>query len=157
MKLTELEKNISILEDIHEIQNMHREFVLWLNNRQYEEWLNRKASQEIIEYFSDRVTAEIDTEGVVKGKIGVIQLFGELIKKGEIPGARYIVSQPVITVDGDTAKGSWVSFRFKGNVTTPPASIKIESWEQGKHECEYIKDAGKWKFLHMKWLMPWPK
>jgi hypothetical protein len=156
MKLDELERSVGILEDVHQIENMHREFVLWLNNRQYEEWLNRKASKEIIEYFSDRVTAEIGGSGVVRGKIGVIQLFGELISKGELPGARYIVSQPVITVDGDTAKGTWVSFRFRGNPTTPPASIKIENWEQGKHECEYIKNAGKWKFLHMKWVMPWP-
>ena len=152
-----MERYVSILEDIQKIENMHREFIFWLNNRQFEEWLNRKASQEIIDFFSDKVTAEIGTEDVIKGKISVIQLFGELISKGELPGARYIVSQPVITIEGDTAKGSWVSFRFRGNPTTPPSSIKIESWEQGKHDCEYIKEAGKWKFLHMKWVMPWPK
>jgi hypothetical protein len=157
MKLVELERNISVLENIHEIENMHREFIFWLNHRQFEEWLNQKASKEIIDYFSDNVTAEIGTAEARKGKISVIQLFGELISKRELPGARYIVSQPDITVEGDNAKGSWISFRFKGNPTTPPSAIKIESWEQGRQDCKYVKEDGKWKFLNMKWAMPWPE
>ena len=39
MTLEELEKKVRALDDIEEIKNLHREYIFWLNNRQFKEMI----------------------------------------------------------------------------------------------------------------------
>lgn len=147
MTLEELEKSVKSLEDAVEIQNMHREYVTWLNNKQWDL---------MIDCFAKNAVAEIGLYGVQRGKEEIAKLFTEVIAKGELPKGRQIVDQPVITVEGDRAKGYWVMYRFFDTPSTPAPATQVVKWEQGRYDCEYLREDGKWKFSHFKWTPIWP-
>ena len=147
MTLEELEKDVKALEDIVEIENMHREYVTWLNSEQWDL---------IIDFFSKTAITEMGPYGVQKGKGEIAKLFGEVLAKGKQPMGRQIVDQPVITVEGDSAKGYWVVYRFFDVASTPAPATQVVKWEQGRHDCEYVREDGKWKFSYLKWTLLWP-
>lgn len=157
MTLEELERSVKTLEAVLEIENMHRDFVFWLNNRQSEEWLNQKELTEMIECFTDNAVTEISSHGVQKGKEEITGLLKELTDKDYLSVGRYILAQPIITVEGDTAKGCWVLYRYSEIPSTPPSATQVVDWEQGKCDCEYVREGGKWKFSNMKLISPWPE
>lgn len=66
------------------------------------------------------------------------------------------VVHPIISVDGDTAKGMWLLYlqyalprKFKSR---PPSMTTDDApdWEQGYYEMEYIRQDGKWKISFLK-------
>ena len=149
MTLEELEKSVRELEDLNEIQNMHREYVFWFNCQQW---------NEIIDCFAENAMTEMGPHGVQKGKEEIAGLFREVIAKSERYKGRHIVSQPVIDVEGDTARGYWVTYCFVDIPTAiPKLAVQVVNWEQGRYECEYVKEDGKWKFSYLKWIIPWPE
>ncbi|MFC1920314.1 nuclear transport factor 2 family protein [Chloroflexota bacterium] len=156
MTLEELEKNVQTLEDINEIENMHRDFIYWLNNRQSEEWLNEIEFTKAIEYFTATAVIEMSSYGIHRGKHEVNKLLERLVSEVAFSGGRIIVTQPIIEVDGDKAEGRWVTYRFTEAPTSPPNTKLVLNWEQGECISGYVKEDGKWKFGSMKWTYPWP-
>jgi hypothetical protein len=59
---------------------------------------------------------------------------------------------PVITVDGDHAKGHWMLYIFIAD----PATGVVSRFLQGRYDCEYTRENGKWKFSKLVWTNPWP-
>ena len=156
MTLEELERNVQILEDVVAIENMHRDFIYRLNNRQSEEWLNEIEFPKMIAGFIDDAVVEMTSYGKYKGKTAISELLEKLISEVAFSGGRIIVSQPIIEVDGDKAGGRWVTYRFTEVPTSPPNTRQVIGWEQGECTCEYVRDDGNWKFGTMKWVYPWP-
>lgn len=145
MTLEELEKKLRILEDIEAIKNLHHEYIFQLNNRQWDE---------IIDGFVEDATTNIGHHGLRKGKAEITKLFKEVISKinvGKVRDAHFAV-QPVISVEGDKAKGHWLMYIMIADPTTGNAS----RFTQGRHDCEYVKVDGKWKFKSVKYTRPWP-
>ena len=50
--------------------------------------------------------------------------------------------EPDITVDGDTAEGTWLVYMLFSKPTI--------QWVQGVNECQYRKEGGKWKISKLK-------
>ena len=48
----------------------------------------------------------------------------------------------MLTIDGDTARGTWTVYIF--------FSVPNIEWVQGRHDCEYVKVNGEWKFSKLK-------
>ena len=84
------------------------------------------------------------------GKEAVTRFFKEVIHKN-VSGSKegHFTGQPVISVDGDRAKGHWMFYRF----VPGPSPTR---WVQGRYDCEYVKVNGKWKFRFLKLTRPWP-
>ena len=151
MKLEELEKRINVLEDIKEIKDLHREYIFWLASQKWDE---------IVECFAENATIEIATQRPRKGREEITTLFKDVVGRGNvIPGVKLhrggqFLFQPVITVDGERAKGHWILDRFYDDPSTPGGStLKVR---RGKYNTEYVKEDGKWKFSYLKWEVPWP-
>lgn len=146
MTLDELEKRVKVLEDVEEIKKLHRDYIFWLDNKQFEE---------MIECFAKDATEEIGgTGGARKGKEEIAKVFREVIAKEPSAKGGHILVQPVITVEGDRAKGYWTMYRF--DTFTTPAG-QLVKWAQGRYDCEYIRENGKWKFSSLKYTIPWPE
>jgi hypothetical protein len=145
----ELEKNVKTLEDITEIQNMHRDFSFWLNSGQ-------KECEDVIDYFAQNATMEVEGLGVKKGKKEIAQFLKELAAKGTLPAGRHMLMQPIIDVNGDKASGYWNMIYFTDVPTTPPPVRRVTDWVQGKYDCEYVREGGKWKFSSLRLTCPWP-
>jgi hypothetical protein len=132
MTLEELEKRITTLEDFEEIKKLHKECVYCLANRKRDD---------LLDCFAEDGTADIDTYGLRKGKKEIEDLvkneFDKLPKATGRP-----VGQPVISVEGDKAKGHFVLYTLPYG----PSS----TWRQGRCDHEYVKIDGKWKFSLVK-------
>jgi hypothetical protein len=144
MTLKEVEKRLQTLEDIEEIRRLHHDYVYQLNNKQYDE---------IIASFADDGWANIWKHGLHKGKAELTKLFKVNITQINAGSVAHFVVEPVITVDGDKARGYWMLYMlFSDPVTGLPSK-----WSQGRHDAEYVKINGKWKFYSVKFTRPWPR
>ena len=146
MILEELQKRIMALRDIEEIKKMHRDYVLGVNNREFEKILN---------YFAENAIVEIRTYGRRKGKEEIERLFKEEIAKHKHPKGKHILIQPVISVEGQTAKGYWIMDLFSYESTS--TGRLMATYETGRYDCKYVKEGGKWRFNYLRLRSPWPE
>jgi hypothetical protein len=58
-----------------------------------------------------------------------------------------IVVHPVITLDGDTAKGKWLLYMLYSY----PRTGQMMFFVQGFYENEYVRENGRWKIRLMTW------
>ncbi|MBN2239137.1 MAG: nuclear transport factor 2 family protein [Dehalococcoidales bacterium] len=146
MSLEELEKRLAYLEDQLAIRDLHHEYLFQLNNKQWDD---------IIETFTEDGWAHIGHHGKWEGKDQVTKLFKERISQmnagREIRDAHNAID-PVIEINGNKAKGHWLMYIFISNPDTNETKIT-----QGRHDCEYEKIDGKWKFKSVKYTRPWPR
>jgi len=145
MTLENLEKRVRALEDIEEIKKLHRDYIFWLDDKEFEK---------MIDCFAEDATEEIGKTGIHKGKEEIAKVFREVIAQQPSAKGGHILVQPVISVEEDKAKGYWTMYRF--DIFSTPAG-QLVKWEQGRYDCEYIKENGKWKFTSLKYTFPWPE
>jgi len=148
MNLGEMSKEVQALEAIEAIKNLHNEYIFFLRNQQFED---------MIPLFADDAVLEIRNFGPRTGIGEISKLFREYIPwEKNIPRGNSLV-QPVITVNGNTAKGHWLLYHFRCDYTKNEGDGFLSSWEQGYYDCEYVRVGDKWKFKHVKFTSPWPQ
>lgn len=140
MTLDELGKRVQVLEDIEEIKKLHTNYIYWLCKLQWDNMLD---------CFAEDATLELMDQGVRKGKQEISEVFHNVLAKMIKLNDGHFVGQPVISVNGDKAKGYWILYLFFSE-----PSVR---WMQGRQECEYVKVDGKWKFSSVKFINPWPE
>ena len=135
MSLEDLEKRVKAIEDLEEIKKLHQNYINLMDNLQYEE---------VLDLFTEDATAEVRNSGVKRGKKELSEVYlGVLAKaRGTTRFDGHMAIEPDITVDGDTAKGTWLIYMLFSKPTI--------QWVQGKNECEYRKENGKWKISKLK-------
>ena len=136
MTLEELEKRVQALEDAEAIKIMQREYMSCHDNLQFERALD---------FFTDDAEVEVRSSGVMKGRENYAKIFLGLQARRPKRHDGHLVGQPVLTVTGDTARGHWIVYMF--------FSVPTIEWIQGRHDCEYRKENGEWKFafIRTKW------
>jgi ketosteroid isomerase-like protein len=134
MSLKDLEKRIQILEDAECIKRLHQNYICLMDNLQYEA---------VLDLFTEDATVEIRNSGVKHGRKEIVKIYNTLAKhRGTSRFDGHMAIEPDITVDGDTAKGTWLIYMLFSRPTI--------QWVQGKNECEYQKIDGKWKISKLK-------
>jgi hypothetical protein len=149
MNITELEKHITLLEDIQAIQDLQQMYGYYMDTHRREE---------IVRLWSDNAESlELESVGLFLGKKGVERFFlkNDLLKgdEKEVPNwvnILILMSQPVITVapDGRTAKGRWNTWLAEAMLV---AGAPHQQWLQGYYENEYVKENGRWLFKKLHW------
>ena len=140
-KIEKLEKKVRELEDLEEIKMMHREYLFYISNLEFDKALD---------CFTDDIVSDVANYGVIQGKEAVTKFFKEVIYKNVATSRdAHFTGQAVIELDGDKAKGHWMFYRFLGR---PAAQV----WVQGRYDCEYARVDGQWKFSLLKMKRPWP-
>ncbi len=139
MKLEELEKRLRSLEDKEAIKDLHREYVYLLITQQWDD---------MIECFAEDATAVIASHPRRTGKKEIRTLLTEEIAKHVPKDEGHMVTQPVISVDGDKARGHWLLYVF-----LPAPAL---GWRQARYDCEYVRVDGAWKFSSLVFQAPWP-
>ncbi len=149
-RLKALEKKVGILDDINEVKRLQRV---------YSYYVQHMMRDEIYDCFADHPDVALYwLEGTWLGKEGVKQYFGVGSDRPEPqPGFLHQV-MPIAGVvdvepDGKRAKGRWYAY---GGVCIPDKEGKLRgSLVGGIYEIEYIKEDGVWKFLTIKWIIPY--
>ncbi len=133
MSLEELEKRVKAIEDLEEIKKLQRRYMSHLDNLEF-----GQAS----EMFSEDATVEIRDSGVRRGRKEIADVYLGVLARRKERHDGHMVGQPIITVEGDTAKGTWVVYMLFSKPSV--------QWVQGRHDCEYVKEDGQWKFSKLK-------
>ncbi|MFC1533730.1 nuclear transport factor 2 family protein [Thermodesulfobacteriota bacterium] len=149
--LEEIENRLKAIEDLEEIKKLHRDYIFWLSNHQWDD---------MVDCFAEDAVAEIGKHGEQKGKNAIRASFdSDISKVASYQKGGQILIQPVITVDGDSARGYWSWYRLNTEFRSPSGqSVQLFGPEmQAKYDCEYKKEKGKWKFSRMELTRPWPE
>jgi hypothetical protein len=135
MALEELEKRVRALEDIEEIKKLHQKYINLMDNLQYEE---------VLDLFTEDGTAEVRNSGVKRGRKGLTEIYIDGLAKarGNSRFEGHLAIEPDITVDGNTARGTWLIYML--------FSKPVIEWVQGRNDSEYEKVNGTWKIKSMK-------
>jgi hypothetical protein len=144
LTLEELEKRVTLQEDILEIENLQKMYGYYFDNKMFEE---------VIDLFSENTESiEITDHGVFKGKEGVRRIYGGMIGRPfpreiffEVMQAQGIVE---VSPDGKTAKGRFYTPSFEAR---PFGGYVKSTWQFGVYNNEYIKEEGKWYFKKFHW------
>jgi hypothetical protein len=140
--LEELEKRVRELEHKDQIKDLHRDYLFHISNLEFDEALD---------CFSETIIVEIADYGKREGKKDVTKFFKDVIYKNVSQSHQgHFTGQAVISVEGQRAKGHWMFYRFL------PQPSKVR-WVQGRYDCEYVREDGKWKFSFLKLTRPWPE
>lgn len=147
MSIEELEKRIQILEDMDQIQKLQVHYVNCLTTASW---------PEVHDCFSDSATIDFP-QGVYRGKDEIIAVFRDLVAQMHVGLEGNFVVHPIVTVDGDTAKGSWLLYIQFARPRALPEDFSAliggedADWMQGFYEMEYVRENGEWKISLLKW------
>jgi hypothetical protein len=145
-----LEKRVRAIEEMEEIKRLHRKYIYWMTNHQWEK---------VVECFAEDAVAEMPSTGIKKGKKSIEEAFRTKIAEEEaFQKGGHLLAQPVITLGVDKAEGYWTMYRFVYDFQSPGGEVVhlFGPELQGKFDCEYVKEKGEWKFGKMKFERPWP-
>ncbi len=138
----ELQAKVRELEDIENIKKLHREYLFYISNLEFDEALD---------CFSPDIVVDVANYGIKQGKEDVTKFFKEVIYQNVLQSKdAHFTGQAVISVEGAKAKGHWMFYRLLQRPSTP-------GWVQGRYDCEYVKLDGQWKFSYLKMKRPWPE
>ena len=147
MNLEQLEQKIRVLEDIEEIKKLQAQYVNCLLLAKFEDMFDCFSKDGILDLHAGRA----------EGREQMRKLFDERLKYSHIGQEGEFAVHPIITVDGDKAKGSWlhyIQFAQPRKLIQKPGLLERENapdWLQGYYEAEYIRENGKWKISFLKW------
>ena len=148
MSSEEVEKRLRTLEDIEEIKQLQARYVDCLITIEWDE---------LFKCFTDDATVDLHS-GLARGKAEIIKLFTEKIAITHVGTEGLYVVHPIITVDGDKAKASWLlytHFSQPHKIQVDPAKsddmADAPDWMQGYYKMEYIRVDGKWKIKLLRW------
>jgi hypothetical protein len=135
MSLEDLEKRVQALEDLEAIKKLHQTYIDLMDDLEYEK---------VLDLFTEDGTAEVRNFGLKRGRKELRETYIEGLARhrGTNRDEGHMAIEPDITVEGDTARGTWLIYMLFSRPT-------IE-WVQGKNECEYRKENGKWKIRSLK-------
>lgn len=134
MSLEELELRIKAIEDLEAIKKLHQKYMDRMDTLQYDD---------ILKLFTEDATVEVRDSGIKSGKKDISEIYQAIAKiKGKIRDNAHLVVHPDITVNGDTASGTWLVYML---FCDPP-----RHWVQGRNECEYRREGDRWKISKLK-------
>ena len=131
-RLRELEAKTRVMEDIEAIKQLQY---------RYKNAFMQARWDEVLDCFDENATIDIKPDGtnVGKGMAEVKRQFGNMAK-AHLGAETDLVYHPIISVSGDTAKGTWMVTDTMHIIDQPMQSI------YGIYTAEYVKVNGKWKF-----------
>ncbi len=134
MSLEELEKRVKAIEDLEEIKKLHQRYINLMDDLKY---------REVLDLFTDDCTSEVRDSGEKRGKKEIEELYTKIATiRGVVRYDGHLAVEPDITVDGDTARGTWLIYML----FSKPAI----NWVQGRNDCEYKKVDGQWRIRKLK-------
>jgi ketosteroid isomerase-like protein len=150
-ELEDLRRRVEALEDMEDIKKLHRDYIFWLSNHQWDK---------MIECFAEDAVAWIGKHGEQKGKEAIKASFNsDISKTATYQKGGQLLIQPVISVKGEKAEGYWSWYRLNTHFTSPSGQ-KVQLFGanmQARYDCEYKKENGSWKFSKLKLIRPWPE
>ena len=133
--LEDLEKRIKAIEDLEQIKKLHQHYMLLMDDLKYEE---------VLDLFTEDAEVQVRNSSLKKGRKELATVYIDVLAKnrGNARFDGHLVIMPDLTVEGDTAKGTWVVYML----FCKPAI----QWVQGRNDVEYRRVNGVWMIAKLK-------
>ena len=136
--LKAMEKRVRATEDIQEIHQLQRRYVNALIRTEWDDCADCFAEDAMVDVYLHEPT---------KGNANIRKWFKEGLAKTHVGKEGDFVVHPIIELDGDKAKGSWLIYMMY----CYPRTGQSLFWVQGYYTMEYVRENGKWKISRMNW------
>jgi hypothetical protein len=134
MNPEEVEAAVRLWLDTEAIKKLKATYCYLCDERRFEE---------VIDLFTE--DARLDFGGVYyEGRQGMEAFFIQLLP-AQLSFSMHMVHNPIVEVDGDTAKGKWY---FEAPTTFKPDNKAF--WLAGIYEEEYVRNGAEWKIASLK-------
>src|SRR4051812_34176580 len=97
-----LQARLDALESLQAIEALHRSFTRAVADREF---------GSLAGYFCDDAVIDMRRHGPIAGRAAIAEHFAGMAAV-PLSGAGYVLSSPVVDVDGDSASGTWTWHRF---------------------------------------------
>lgn len=135
-----LRQRVLRLEDFEHIKQLHRTYIRQLADRDWDD---------MVANFTADAVMDLRSHGPRRGREEIAELFERMHSAGN-PHDGYVLSSPVIEVDGDTATGVWTWHRHLCEFPVMGAVVRVFGpWWEGRYQCTYRREGGRWKFANM--------
>ncbi len=143
-ELIALDKQVTLLEDIQEIENLQRIYGYFFDNQMF---------AEVLDLFSENTeSVEVTDHGVFLGKKGIIRMYEAMMKWKRPNWVFFQVMQAqgvvVVNPDGVTARGRFYTPSFEAR---PFGGGYKQTWQFGVYDNKYVKENGRWLFSKLHW------
>jgi ketosteroid isomerase-like protein len=148
-RLEDLETRLDELESRHAIEDLHRSFTRAVADREF---------AELADYFCPDAVIDMRRHGPISGRSAIAEHFAGMVAV-PLSGAGYLLSSPVVDVDGDTATGTWTWHRLNSEASVGTKQVRVWGvWEEGRYRCRYRRTDGAWRFasMHFRVVLPDP-
>ena len=135
MSLEDLERRIQTLEDIEEVKRLKHRYCAACDDN-----FNADA---IASLFTENAVWDGGDFGKLEGREAIRSFFQKASQN--MPFAIHMVLNPIIEVNGDTAKGTWYLFQ-SCTFADPDRAI----WGSARYDDEYIRVDGRWMIRNIK-------
>ena len=136
MTLEELEKRLTVLEDIEAIKRLKARYCAYCDDN-----YNIDALRTL---FVEDAVWEGGRHGSAQGREGILNVLGR--SRQTVTLSVHMVMNPIIEVDGEEAKGSWYLFM--------PSTLSVAgeqaTWLSIRYDEEYVRVDGDWKIKSQK-------
>lgn len=142
-----LERRMAALESAQAIEALHADYVRAVADRDIARALAA---------FADDAQADLRQHGLLRGRAEIERLLAA-DSGPAAPKAGYVLTSPVISVDGDRAHGTWTWHRLFCEFPTPTGMQRVWGpWYEGRYRCDYVREGGRWKFarVHFRVVLP---
>jgi len=136
--LKNLEKRVRVTEDIQEIHQLQRRYV---NALICTEW------DDCADCFAENAKVDVYLHKPITGNAAIRKWFKKELSITHAGKEGDIVIHPIISVNGDKAKGKWLLYMMYFYPRTGQSLF----WVQGFYNMEYVRENGKWKISLMRW------
>ena len=135
MTLEELERRVRVLEDVEAIKKLKARYCACCDDG--------FDPDGIAELFTEDGVWESAGFGSYRGRAAIRSFFEA--GPSVFPFTIHQVMNPIIEVEGDTAKGSWYLFQ-----TCTFADGNQAVWGAARYQEDYVRQNGEWKFKNLK-------
>ena len=139
-RLAAVERRAQALRDAEDIKAFHRQYVRDLADRKF---------GAIAGHFTDDAWIDMRSTGRKQGRAAIEEHFAPMARF-VAEGSGYVLTSPVIRVDGDEATGDWTWHRYLCEFPVMGASLRVPGpWMEGRYRCQYRRVEGRWRFSGM--------
>ncbi len=134
----ELRQRVRVTEDVNAIKELQWTY---LNALMATEW------DVCADCFAEDARVDVYLHDPVEGKAAIEHWFKQELSKTHSGKEGDICIHPIISVDGDRAKGDWLLYMMYFYARTGQSMF----WVQGYYDMDYVRENGRWKIAVMRW------
>jgi ketosteroid isomerase-like protein len=134
----QLTGRLRVVEDAKEIQEVQYRY---LDALMATEW------DKCADCFAEDALVDVYLHEPVRGRENIRKWFKEELAQTHAGKEGDVCVHPIITVDGDKAKGDWILYMMYFYPRTGQSMF----WVQGQYDNDFVRENGRWKIAVMRW------